>query len=735
MRKPPATLLALVAFSFAPLFPARAQERPPLLIDSLTEDGRVDYDFKSGVAVATNGVLIRYGEAVLTADRAAVNQQTGEAVADGRVRIQQGAQLWAGEHISYNFLTRQMESQQFRTGMAPVFAAGEALSGDVTNEVYRAQHAYVTTDDVFEPAMRVRASSLTIFPGKSVRARNAVLYLGGVPVFYFPYYSCNIGPRANNFNFVPGYRSLFGPYLLSSYRWFWTEEMDGNLHLDYRLKRGVGGGPDLNLHLGRWGETSLKYYYLRDDDPGAEARGLSIPENRQRVYFGYNATPYTNLNVKGLVNYQSDPLLLHDFFESEYRRNPQPITFAEINKLWSNFSLDAYAQPRVNEFFETVERLPDIKLTGFRQQLGEWPLYYESETSAGYYRRRFAEITNSLPGMTNYSAARADTYHQLTLPHTFFGWLNVAPRVGGRFTYYSAASGPGGTNNEAYRGVFNTGLETTFKASRVWPGATNRLLQVDGLRHIVEPSVNYVYVPAPNRRPPELPQFDYELPSLRLLPIEYPDYNSIDSIDSQNVLRFGLRNRLQTKREGQIENLVYWDLYTDWRLRPRAGQTTFADLFSDLVFRPRSWITLESQTRYNINGGTLRQAAHTLTLQPYNWWNWGIGHWYVRDDFSGSPDALGQGNNLFSSIMFLRLNENWAFRAAHYFEARDGRLEDQAYTVYRDMRSWTAGISLRLRDNRNGSEDFTVAFTFSLKAMPKFGVGGDAVHPSQLWGY
>ena len=99
------------------------------------------------------------------------------------------------------------------------------------------------------------------------------------------------------------------------------------------------------------------------------------------------------------------------------------------------------------------------------------------------------------------------------------------------------------------------------------------------------------------------------------------------------------------------------------------------------------------------------------------------------------PDALGQGNNLFSSILFLRLNENWAFRMAHSFEARDGTLEEQSYTVYRDLRSWTAGLTLRLRDNRNGSDDFAVAFTFSLKAAPKFGVGGDAVRPSQLLGY
>jgi hypothetical protein len=307
--------------------------------------------------------------------------------------------------------------------------------------------------------------------------------------------------------------------------------------------------------------------------------------------------------------------------------------------------------------------------------------------------------------------------------------------VGGRLTYYGEASGPGGTNDEAYRGVFNTGAEVSFKASRVWPDAQNKLLAVQGLRHIVEPSVNYVYVPQPHPGPPQLPQFDYELPSLRLLPIEYPDYNAIDSIDSQNVIRFGLRNRLQTKRGGRVENLLSWDVYTDWRLRTRTNQTTFADLYSDLIFRPRSWITLESQTRYDIDRGVFRLAFHNLTLQPNDNWSWGLGHWYLRDDFSPSLTALGQGNNLIRSTLFYRLNENWALRASQHFEARTGRMEEQFYTLYRDFRSWTGALTFRVRDNSTGSDDYTVAFTFSLKAMPRYGLGGDAVRPEQLLGY
>src|SRR5208282_3062139 len=115
-----------------------------------------------------------------------------------------------------------------------------------------------------------------------------------------------------------------------------------------------------------------------------------------------------------------------EFFDGEYFRDPQPSTFVEATKAWPNFSLDTYVQPRVNDFLDTVERLPDVQVTGYRQQLGGTPVYYESQSSVGYYRRLFPE-TNGVATGLDYSAARADTFHQLLLPETFFGWLNVTP--------------------------------------------------------------------------------------------------------------------------------------------------------------------------------------------------------------------------------------------------------------------------------------------------------------------
>src|SRR5208282_735096 len=169
-----------------------------------------------------------------------------------------------------------------------VFAAGKNLQGDISNKVYTARHAYVTSDDVSDPAFRIRASRIRMVPGQYIEAWNAVLFANGVPAFYYPYYKRNLGAHANELDFLPGYRSAYGPYLLTTYTWWLNDAVDGVLHADYRERRGLGVGPDLNLHLGRWGDGEIKYYYLHDLDSNESLvtnsfQNLSgpVPKNRQ----------------------------------------------------------------------------------------------------------------------------------------------------------------------------------------------------------------------------------------------------------------------------------------------------------------------------------------------------------------------------------------------------------------------------------------------------------------------
>jgi hypothetical protein len=106
----------------------------------------------------------------------------------------------------------------------------------------------------------------------------------------------------------------------------------------------------------------------------------------------------------------------------------------------------------------------------------------------------------------------------------------------------------------------------------------------------------------------------------------------------------------------------------------------------------------------------------------------------VHDDFSGPPTELGEGSDLIRSTLFYRLNENWGLRASHYYDLRESRLREQFYSIYRDLRSWTAALTCRVRDPQNGQNDVTVALTLSLKALPRYGAGDDVVEPYQLLG-
>ncbi len=713
----------------------------PLEWQILPVSGVFEFDADSGSVDVRDGAILNYndpeyGFTQLTANEAGVNESTGDIYARGDVLFTQGSQIWSGESIWGNLKQQQWNADAFRAGHPPAFVGGTELKATGDGQWHEIKGGYVTTSDLQKPTYRIAAESIKFHPGERVIAKNARLYVGRVPVFYFPYYNKNLDADANQFLFTPGYRKIFGPFLLTEYQWNWKHKKEnpawdasGSWHTDYRLKRGVGFGPDVEYRSQRYGDWDFKGYYAPDEEPGFEPDGSPIESGRNRLWLTHRLTLSNGVESQFALRRQSDSLLLKEYFESEYRLNVQPSSFWEVSKRWRNMSLSVLTQAQVNPFQETTERLPDIKFSVSRAQIGVTPLFYEGESSVAYLRRRFAL------GSVNqdYEAWRTDSFHQILYPKTFFGWLNVTPRVGGRWNYYSEATSNGNQILKSQnRWIGVTGVEFSAKASRVWKGVENKALDLKELRHIVEPMFNYAYTPNPTVGSWRLPQFDRQFPSLKLLPIDFPDYNSIDTIDASNTLRLGMRNKLQTWREDQMSTWVQSALFVDWRLDKNRGQSTFSNVYSDLDFKPREWMTFTSETRYDPSGGVFRESNHYLTLNPNPIWAASLGHRYL--DGADPVFAPALGSNLIYSGLYLRLTENWGLNTRHYFEARDGVLEDQYYTLYRDLESWTSGLTFRVRESRNGPTDFSIAITISLKASPSVKLGKDRDHPILLLG-
>ena len=329
----------------------------------------------------------------------------------------------------------------------------------------------------------------------------------------------------------------------------------------------------------------------------------------------------------------SDRYLLQDFYEGEFTKNPNPDNVVSLAFTNPTFITTLSAvRFQANNFFDSTERLPDLSLDMPRTPLGNsGDLLAERKQRRCTCNRTFDDAT-ILP---EYSAYRFDTFHQFTDPQTLFGWLNlVNPRVGLRATYYSA-SAPANTvrlrppvlqrhggRHATFSGVSlkadvstRDGHPRTDQAARqsdllneqsvkcisrpaaassgpcstsAWrpPSSSrtctttsrSRALGLDKIQHIIQPYVDVSFIEDFGQGSRKLLQFDRLLPTTQLSPIDFPQFNSIDTIDETSAVRMGVRNRLQTKRDALTFDWLELDTFFQVerlpaRPRPRPSRT------------------------------------------------------------------------------------------------------------------------------------------------------------------
>lgn len=689
-------------------------------------DASFEGNIRTGEIGFSQGATLTYSNITLQAQSGRANQNTGEIDVEGDVLLKQEDQLWRSQSMSFNVNSEALSAESFRLGRSPFYAAGDRVAFDKETGIYKTQGGFLTTEDVQNPGFRIKTSSIELAPDDYIQAKGATVELGGLPVFYFPSYKHDLNSDIQRLEVEPGYRGKFGGLMLNTYNWYSGKKGRAGLELDYLAKRGLGFGHEADYDLGRLGKGDLHVYFLDDKAPETALQGPALPSNRRRIQFSHKASLRPLLTAKTSVFHQSDRQFNREFFDGDHRINPQPKSFLEIQQQGSNYSASLYGRVQIDDYFETIERLPEIRFSAYRQQIAQTPIYYESESTASHLRRRFSDLDPAV----DYEAFRADSLHQLVAPYSFNNLFQFIPKMGVRLTHYGEAHGVGATTTEQQRWLFHTGAELNTKLSRTWEGVSNSALDLDGLRHLLMPSLNYVFVPDPNVTPNQIPQFDRRLPSFKLRPINFPEDNAIDAIDARNVLRFGLRNKLQTKRNGRIEDVVNWSLFADWRLDPTGTQTTFSDAYSDLDLRPRDWVSFNSEIQYGLHDSTFKQINHAVTLLPASHWSWSVGHRYIASGVAGS----NLENNLLFNSFYYRFNENWGARVSHFFEARDGVMEEQDYSLYRDFRSWVASLAFRIRDQRVEPTDFGVMLRFSIKALPRYDLNEDRDRPNYLHG-
>lgn len=700
----------------------------------ITSTGGTTYE--NGVAIAQDHVAIHTGDVDIYADHARYNTETKVVEVDGNVRIYRGVSLYVGDRGTYNTETKEINADRLRTVDYPFFVGGEHIS-TISENAKLVQKGSFTTHDSDHPDFQVRATTVRIYEGDRIILKNATFYIGRVPIFYWPYIYQSLD---DNFSFIvaPAYISSWGPSILGHVTFPITDDIKGSLRLDYREKRGVAIGFDPTIRYGNGNLAKIRTYFADDQNPTINRTSLPrgiLTHDRYRVGLEDRTNFGNGFSAFAVGEKLSDPFILQDFFPAEFRVNPEPDNVLALHYYNAGYTATAFSRVQLNTFYEATERLPEVALDVKRQPVFNTGLFYEGETSFANLRRNFP----SGSFFQDYQSLRFDSFHQFTYPQTYFGWLSVVPRVGFRATYYTESRDLGNvtfapntnplipeflispptrdtplvSGGSLLRNVVNAGVESSFKISRTWEQAQSRALGLDGLRHIVQPFLNYSYVNGDQLNPAEILQFDRYIPSTRLRPIDFPQFTSIDSIDQWSILRLGVRNRLQTRRDDNTINWLELETYFDVNFDNPFNRSDYSNVYNNLRFNPVPWASLgvSSQLPLLTNGFT--EINSDVRFQPAANVALSVGHRFLNEN------PFFANSSLYTGSAYVRLSDQWGVGAAGRYEAITGVVEEQRYVIYRDLTSWVASLGGVIRNN-HGRKEYGVLLTFTLKALPKF---------------
>lgn len=721
----------------------------------ITADGNTR--FEGGVAVAEDNVQIHYGDYSIYTDYAEYNPDTRDVLLVGNIRIYTPNEVLSGQRALFNLETKQMRALEFSGGHHPFFFRAFSLRAPSMRE-FRVSDAIFTTDDSSQPDFHVKSRSVRIYPDSRVIFSNSTVYIGQTPVFWFPYIYANI--NNTGFEFLPGYDSRWGAYLLTAYSFpiGSGRELIGKVRSDVRTELGYAIGFDAVMRYGKddrsFGE--FKSYYAFDTQPDRQVGGPGEPaesgdEGRYRVTFKQRLFVTDDIYATADINLLSDVDFLEDFFPNEFRVDPQPDTFLSVTKWDEFYTLNLLGRWQINDFQDTTERLPELVFDFKQHRFFGLPVYYDGETSVGQYRRAFGvgpEFDQF--DYPNYDSGRFDTFHQLSVPTQLFGWLNVTPRAGLRFTYYNK-SGTfqdfGGEEIEeidpvsglpqvitqpsiestplnsptpnleskgaVFRPVVNLGLEVSTKMSRTYERVQSRMLGLDGLRHVIQPYVNYSLVYNMGPGPEDILQFDRVVPSTQLLPLDFPQFTAIDTIDTWNIARLGVRNRFQTRRDQETLQWLTVDTFMDVNFDNPYSDSDVSNVFNLIRLRPVNWFSLNIDSQLPVVTEGFTEINTGFSFMPSPGFAFSIGHRYI------DGNEFFADNSQIDFSAYWRINENWAFSIYEQYEYVSQVLQYQRYMIHRDLSSWVASFGAQVRDNQGGDTDMGVLFMLTLKNAPQ----------------
>jgi hypothetical protein len=503
---------------------------------------------------------------------------------------------------------------------------------------YEAKDVSITTCAFSNPIYRIAASSIEIQrvgPSVHITSRNNSLWVGPVPIAYWPYLHARSGDTSYIKKFRAGRSNRFGSYIYSTFGHDIAQWGEWRAHLDHRSKRGTGGGLDLKYDdtdaLGGSYLGKLRSYYIQDQ--GEDRNDISPPGN-DRFWAQWqhrHHLPYQIILDLELSKY-SDRNFLNEYFEREFREQKDQETLAHLRLPNDNHFFWALSKFHVNSFQTETEYKPQIGYSLIAEPVVDRHKYlekllYSTETQiANLDRRVDHRESDTTPGQGTPRILRIDSHHRLESPFQI-GFFKFTPFSEGRFSFYEHTMDEG-NQHDRWIGSGGAHLSTTF-----WRAydIDIPILKAHRLLHIVTPEIGYTNTYAASLSPNNL----------------HP-YDSLDTFTRFQEFRIKVVNRIKTRRHktqsptppseeteeakrinklfespdpGQPIELLYLSIELPYFPDPGDldKDNPWGILEYDLRLRPHPIVNLQGRLQHNFETDSVRKASIGINLYQNSW--------------------------------------------------------------------------------------------------------------------
>lgn len=605
-----------------------------------------------------------------------------------------GDYIFIGSSLTYNFITQEGVLYQGRSAVEPWFFGGERvfLHSDNSITLY---NGYVTTSENIQADWKIITEEASLLDRHLLSGKNVTFRFLQFPIFWLPKFKVDLDTIFDSplrYSFKWGGRQ--GSRASMIYEFFSWNRFKAFLRVDYRLKRGLGGG--------------LETYYLSDDHKESFetinywAKDNSVINTHEKHRYRFQGL-YSNLFWNDTVSLDmswdklSDKDMATDYNDRGLELDTAGKTQALIRKQEEFWIGSLFTCLRVNSFQTLKQELPTLETSLKPYALGNSGIIGSSYFSASYLDFTYA---HNLQHVHDYNSPRVE-FDQTFYRPFHYNWLQITPQAAFLGIYY----GNSPKKRERWLALGNFKLEANTYLHRYF----------GNWKHVLQPYLCYQYITFPTAGPKQHYIFDINDGWYRL-----------------DMLRFGTVQEFYLKGcQNFLMRPVRAELYANAFFDTPSIGVTIPKVYADVSYNSFSTLRHCFQAAYD--------CQHTL-VDHFNFrteWTFSqdlaiaaeyrhrsAHDWRKADHTNFILESFRSDNQLFHSQLsdrrdtllmhlFCRFHPNWALE----FEARHGwnRKREPSYNEFEidflgTLRSaWNVKISYQRKE-----EEDRIAFYFSI---------------------